>query len=137
MQYWLVKTEPETWSWDDQVKKGSEPWTGVRNHQAANNMKAMKKGDLAFFYHSGGEKRIVGLVSVSGEYRPDPTDPTGKFGMVEVKAVGPVETPVTLAEIKADKRLNHLLLVRQSRLSVMPIDAKSWKIICEKAGLSA
>jgi predicted RNA-binding protein with PUA-like domain len=137
MQYWLVKTEPETWSWDDQVKKGSEPWTGVRNHQAANNMKAMKKGDLAFFYHSGGEKRIVGLVSVSGEYRPDPTDSTGKFGMVEVKAVGPVETPVTLAEIKADKRLNHLLLVRQSRLSVMPIDAKSWKIICEKAGLSA
>jgi len=137
MQYWLVKTEPETWSWDDQVKKGSEPWTGVRNHQAANNMKAMKKGDLAFFYHSGGEKRIVGLVSVSGEYRPDPTDSTGKFGMVEVKAVGPVETPVTLAEINADKRLNHLLLVRQSRLSVMPIDAKSWKIICEKAGLSA
>ena len=137
MQYWLVKTEPETWSWDDQVKKGSEPWTGVRNHQAANNMKAMKKGDLAFFYHSGGEKRIVGLVSVSGEYRPDPTDSTGKFGMVEVKAVGPVETPVTLAEIKADERLNHLLLVRQSRLSVMPIDAKSWKIICEKAGLSA
>lgn len=137
MQYWLVKSEPETWSWDDQVKKGTEAWTGVRNHQAANNMKAMKKGDLAFFYHSGGEKQIVGVVSVAKEYRPDPTDPTGKFGMVEVKAMSPVETPVTLAQIKADKRLKDLLLVRQSRLSVMPIDAKSWKLICEMAGLRA
>ncbi len=136
MNYWLVKSEPETWSWDDQVKKGTEAWTGVRNHQAANNMKAMKKGDLAFFYHSGGEKQIVGVVSVAKEYHPDPTDPAGKFGMVEVKAVGPVEKPVTLAQIKADKRLKHLLLVRQSRLSVMPIDAKSWKLICDMAGLA-
>jgi len=135
MQYWLMKTEPEEWSWDDQVKKGAEPWTGVRNHQAANNMKAMRLGDLAFFYHSGDERRIVGVVSISKEYRPDPTDPAGRFGMVEVKTVGPVETPVTLGEIKADKRLAHLWLVRHSRLSVMPIDAKSWAIICEKAGL--
>ena len=136
MNYWLVKTEPETWSWDDQVKKGAEPWSGVRNHQAANNMKAMKRGDLAFYYHSGGEKQIVGVVSVGKEHHPDPSDPTGKFGMVEMKTVGPVEKPVTLAAIKADKRLKHLLLVRQSRLSVMPIDAKSWKLICEMAGLS-
>lgn len=135
MRYWLMKTEPEEWSWDDQVKKGTEPWTGVRNHQAANNMKAMKTGDLAFFYHSGSERRIVGVVSVSKEYRPDPTDATGRFGMVEVKTVGPVETPVTLAAVKADKRLAHLWLVRHSRLSVMPIDKKSWDIICEKAGL--
>ena len=136
MQYWLVKTEPETWSWDDQVKKGAEAWTGVRNHQAANNMKAMKLGDLAFFYHSGEERRIVGVVSVSKEYHPDPTDETKKFGMVEVKTLGPVKTPVTLAAIKADKRLQHLLLVRQSRLSVVPIDLKSWKLICDMAGLA-
>jgi predicted RNA-binding protein with PUA-like domain len=135
MQYWLMKTEPEEWSWTDQVKKGTESWTGVRNHQAANNMKAMKIGDLAFFYHSGGERRIVGVVSIGKEYHPDPTDATGRFGMVEVKTVGPVETPVTLAAIKADKRLAHLWLVRHSRLSVMPIDKKSWDIICEKAGL--
>ena len=136
MNHWLMKTEPEAWSWDDQVKKGKEPWSGVRNHQAANNMKAMKLGDLVFFYHSGEERRIVGVVSVSKEYHPDPTDETKKFGMVEVKTVGPVETPVTLAAIKAEPRLKHLLLVRQSRLSVMPIDKAAWNLIGEMAGLS-
>ncbi|MGQ0677654.1 MAG: EVE domain-containing protein [Rhodospirillales bacterium] len=137
MNHWLVKTEPETWSWDDQVRKGTEPWSGVRNHQAANNMKAMKRGDLAFFYHSGEERRIVGVVSVAKEYHPDPSDPTGRFGMVEVKTMGPVEKPVTLAQIKADKRFKHLWLVRHSRLSVMPIDKKSWDLLCEMAGLRA
>lgn len=136
MQYWLVKTEPEEFSWDDQVRKGVEPWTGVRNRQASNYMKAMKRGDLAFFYHTGDERQVVGVVSVDKEYHPDPTDATGKFGMVEMKAMGPVETPVTLTQIKADKRLKDLLLVRNSRLSVMPIDKKSWDIICTMAGLA-
>ncbi|MCK6449460.1 MAG: EVE domain-containing protein [Alphaproteobacteria bacterium] len=136
MNYWLVKTEPETWSWDDQVKHGRTDWDGVRNHQAANNLKAMKKGDLVLFYHSGDEKRIVGLVKVGREHQPDPSDPTGKFVMVEMLTAGPVETPLSLAEIKADKRLQHLMLVRHSRLSVMPIDQKAWEIICEKTGLA-
>lgn len=136
MDYWLVKTEPGTWSWDDQVKHGRTNWDGVRNHQAANNLKAMKKGDLVLFYHSGDEKRIVGLVRVSKEAMPDPKDATGKFVMVEVATVGPVETPLTLKEIKADRRLQHLMLVRHSRLSVMPIDKKAWELLCEKTGLA-
>ncbi len=136
MNYWLVKTEPETWSWDMQVRDGRTNWDGVRNHQAANNLKAMKKGDLVLFYHSGDEKRIVGLVKVSKEAMPDPKDATGRFVMVEVATVGPVETPLTLKEIKADKRLQHLMLVRHSRLSVMPIDRKAWELLCEKTGLA-
>ena len=135
MQTWLFKSEPETWSWDAQMKKGTEPWNGVRNHQANNNMKAMKKGDRGFFYHSGEERQIVGVVEVAKEHYPDHTDATGKFGMVDVKAVMPVKTPVTLAAIKADPRLKDMLLVRHSRLSVSPVGEEHWKIICEMAGI--
>ncbi len=135
MQYWLIKSEPNTWSWDDHVKAGTAEWDGVRNHQAANNMKAMKLGDKAFFYHSVNEKRIVGIVEVVKLYYPDHTDSSGRFGMVDFKAIEPLGTPVTLAEIKADERLSELPLVRHSRLSVSPVDAKSWKIICKMGGV--
>lgn len=130
MAYWLFKTEPGSWSWDDQVKKGVEHWNGVRNFQAANNMKAMKIGDLGFFYHSVDEKRIVGIVEVVKEYYPDHTDASGRFGMVDVKTVKPMKRPVTLAEIKAEPRLANLLLVRHSRLSVSPVGDAEWKLIC-------
>ena len=130
MAYWLFKTEPGSWSWDDQVKKGVEHWNGVRNFQAAANMKAMKIGDLGFFYHSVDEKRIVGIVEVVKEYYPDPTDESGRFGMVDVKTVKPMKRPVTLAEINAEPRLQDLKLVRQSRLSVVPIGDAEWKLIC-------
>ena len=139
MAYWLFKSEPGAWSWDNQVKKGKagEPWDGVRNYQANNNMKAMKLGDLGFFYHSVDEKRIVGIVRVCREWRLDPKDPKATFGMVDVEAVEPVPNPVTLEDIKADERLAELPLIKQSRLSVLPIDAKSWKIICQKGGVKA
>ena len=130
MAYWLFKTEPGSWSWDDQVKKGVEHWNGVRNFQAAANMKAMKIGELGFFYHSVDEKRIVGIVEVAKEYYPDHTDESGRFGMVDVKTVKPMKRPVTLAEIKAEPRLEKLALVRQSRLSVVPIGDAEWKLIC-------
>lgn len=135
MRYWIVKSEPHAWSWDQQVKKGVEPWNGVRNYQAANNMKAMRLGDRAFFYHSGEERAIVGVVEIVKEYYPDHTDESGRFGMVDVKTVGPVKTPVTLAAIKAEPRLKDLALVRQSRLSVVPVDAAQWKILCQMAGV--
>jgi predicted RNA-binding protein with PUA-like domain len=130
MNYWLVKSEPGAWSWDDHVKKEVEPWDGVRNYQACNNMKAMKLGDKAFFYHSVNEKQVVGTLEVVKEYYPDPSDKSERFGMVDFKALKPLKTPVTLQQVKDDPRLEDLALVRQSRLSVMPIDAKSWKIIC-------
>jgi predicted RNA-binding protein with PUA-like domain len=131
MAYWLMKTEPHVWSWDDQVKKGMTSWDGVRNYQASNNLKAMQIGDLAFFYHSGGERHIMGIVEVVKPYYPDPSDPSGRFGMVDVKTVKSFKYPVSLGDIKADQRLHHLALVRQSRLSVMPIDVASWEIIVE------
>jgi predicted RNA-binding protein with PUA-like domain len=124
-----MKTEPDTWSWQDQVNKRVTSWDGVRNYQAANNLKAMQVGDLCLFYHSGDEKRIVGIVEVSKTYYPDPSDETGRFGMVDVKMVKPFANPVTLATIKSEPRLQHLALVKQSRLSVMPIDNDSWKFI--------
>jgi len=130
MAYWLMKSEPGAWSWDDQVKDGVAEWDGVRNHQASNNMKAMKKGDKAFFYHSVNEKRIVGIVSIVKEYYPDPTDESGRFGMVDVKAMRPFKEPVTLADIKAEPRLENLALVRQSRLSVLPVEEDEWTLIC-------
>ncbi len=135
MAHWLAKSEPGTWSWDEHMKKGTEAWTGVRNHQAANNMKAMKKGDRAFFYHSGDEKRIVGVVEVTKEYYPDHTDASGRFGMVDFKAVKAVKTPVTLKQIKADPRLGDMVLVKNSRLSVQPVDDKAWAIVCRLAGI--
>ncbi len=135
MQYWLFKSEPNTWSWDDQVKKGVEHWNGVRNYQANNNMKAMKIGDKGFFYHSVNEKQIVGVVEVVKEHYPDHTDESGRFGMVDIKALYPVKTPVTLADIKADPKLADLALVRQSRLSVVPVGKDEWKLICRMAGV--
>lgn len=134
--YWLIKSEPNTWSWDDHVKKGTEHWDGVRNYQANNNMKAMKTGDRAFFYHSVKEKQIVGIVEVVKEHYPDHTDTTGKgFGMVDFKAVKPVKTPVTLAEIKAHPALQEMALVKQSLLSVCPVTKEEWDVICGMAGI--
>jgi predicted RNA-binding protein with PUA-like domain len=135
MAYWLMKSEPGTWSWDDQMRDRVAEWDGVRNHQASNNLKAMRVGDRAFFYHSVNEKRIVGIVEVVREYYPDPSDPSGKFGMVDVKALEPLPRPVGLKDIKADPVLQELPLIRQSRLSVMPIDADSWQRICRMGGL--
>lgn len=139
MAYWLMKSEPSAWSWDDQVKAGTQgaEWDGVRNHQASNNMKAMKTGDRAFFYHSVNEKQVVGIVEVCREYYPDPSDASGRFGMVDVRSIEPLPEPVTLAQIKADDRLQELALIKQSRLSVMPIDAASWKLICKLGGVKA
>ena len=135
MQYWLMKSEPATWSWQNQLDRGErgEGWDGVRNYQASNNMKAMAIGDLAFFYHSVNEKQIVGIVEICALYHPDPTDASSRFGMVTVKAVKSLHTPVTLADIKADERLQDMALVRQSRLSVTPVSATHWDIIMDKA----
>jgi predicted RNA-binding protein with PUA-like domain len=130
MAYWLMKTEPGAWSWDDQVRDGVAEWDGVRNHQAANNLKAMRVGDRAFFYHSVNEKRIVGIVEIVREYYPDPSDASGRFGMVDVKALTALNKPVTLADIKAEPALADFALVRQSRLSVMPVTDAQWNLIC-------
>ncbi|AEP08773.1 EVE domain-containing protein [Micavibrio aeruginosavorus] len=135
MAYWLVKSEPFVWSWDQQVKKGIEGWNGVRNYQAANNLRAMKKGDEAFFYHSNEGKEIVGIVTIARESYPDPTDEKGKFVMVDVKADRAMPKPVTLADIKNTPALQDMALVKQSRLSVSPVTAAEWKIICKMGGL--
>lgn len=132
MKYWLVKSEPHVWSWDDQVKNKVTFWDGVRNYQASNNLKAMKVGDKALFYHSGDERQIMGIIEVIKPYYPDPSDPSGRFGMVDVKALEPFKSPVTLKEIKAEPRLHHIALVRQSRLSVMPLDKEAWDILLGK-----
>lgn len=137
MAHWLFKSEPETWSWDQQKKKGAkgEPWSGVRNHTAKQNMMKMKKGDLGFFYHSGEEKAVVGIVEVIGEYRPDPTDGKGIFGLVDVKAVEDMPRPVTLAEAKANPKLKDMSLVTSFRLSVQPVTDSEWKEVCRLGGL--
>jgi predicted RNA-binding protein with PUA-like domain len=137
MAYWLFKSEPETWSWEMQKKKGAkgEPWSGVRNHQAKLNMMAMKKGERGFFYHSGEAREIVGIVEVIGEYRLDPTDATGKFGLVVVKAVTDLKSPVTLTQAKADPLLAKMTLVTFSRLSVQPVTAEQWVHVCELGGV--
>ncbi|OAN53783.1 EVE domain-containing protein [Magnetospirillum moscoviense] len=135
MARWLVKSEPGAWSWDDQVRDGVTAWTGVRNYQASNFLKAMKVGDLAFFYHSVDEKRIVGIVEVAREAYPDPTAEDPRWVCPDLKAVRPVPHPVTLAAIKADPRLADLALIKQSRLSVMPIDDQSWDILCGLGGV--
>jgi predicted RNA-binding protein with PUA-like domain len=137
MKHWLFKSEPETWSWDQQKKKGAkgEPWSGVRNHTAKLNMKAMKKGDLGFFYHSGAEKAVVGIVEVIEEFQPDPTDAKGQFGLVVVKAVKDMPKPVTLADAKANPRLEDMSLVTSFRLSVQPVTDKAWKEVCRMGGL--
>ena len=137
MAYWLLKTEPEEYSWDDQVKRGAkgEAWTGVRNFRARGNLKEMKKGDRAFFYHTGEEKQIVGIVEVIREAYPDPTDPKGVFRAVNVAAVKPFAKPVTLAEVKADTRLKQMSLAKHPRLSVQPVTAQEWKIVCALGGV--
>ena len=135
MNYWLFKSEPGAWSWEDHVKAGVAEWDGVRNFQANANMKRMKIGDRGFFYHSVDEKRVVGIVEVAKEHYPDPSDQSGRFGMVDLRAIEPVKTPVTLAEIKAHPALQDMKLVRQARLSVSPVAADEWRIICGMAGV--
>ncbi len=129
MKYWLLKTEPGTWSWQDQVKSKITNWDGVRNYQARNNLIKMKIGDLCFFYHSVKEKKIIGIVKVVKESYPDTTDKTKRFVMIDVKTYKKLNKAVSLEEIKKNQKLSHLSLIKQSRLSVMPIDYKSWLII--------
>jgi predicted RNA-binding protein with PUA-like domain len=139
MPYWLVKSEPDAFSWTQQVKNGVEPWTGVRNHMAKNNLNAMRKGDRAFFYHSNVGKEIVGIVEVVREAYPDPSMDPGEKGdwvCVDMKAVGPLPRPVTLAALKADVRFADLALIRQSRLSVMPVSEAHWALICALGGIA-
>jgi len=139
MAHWLLKTEPESYSWDDLVKKGpkGDAWTGVRNHIAKSNLKKMKKGDRAFFYHTGAEKQVVGVAEVIREHYPDPTDKAGLFVAVDVKAVAPTATPVTLADIKAEPKLKAMALARQPRLSVQPVTDAEWAIVCRMGKLAA
>ena len=137
MAYWLLKTEPDSYSWDDQVKRGTkgDAWTGVRNFRARDHLKAMKKGDLAFFYHTGDEKQVVGVVEVIREAYPDPTDKEGVFKAVDIKAVKPLKAPVTLSAVKGDKRLKEMVLAKQPRLSVQPVTAEEWKIVSGMGGV--
>lgn len=137
MNYWLVKSEPDAFSWDQQVANKVEPWTGVRNHSAKLNLKAMKQGDLAFFYHSNIGKEIVGIVKVAREAYPDPTAETGDWVCVDMQALKPFVTPVSLATIKADANFQDLALVRLSRLSVAPVSAAHWRMICKLGGVKA
>ena len=138
MKYWLLKSEPNVWSIDKQIKAGAKgaDWDGVRNYQAANSLKKMKKGDLCFFYHSNIGKEVVGIVEVIKTAYIDPTDKTKKFVAVKVKFKNKLKSPVSLENIKKNKDLNHLALIRQSRLSVMPVDTKSWKIILKMGNIS-
>ena len=138
MSYWLFKSEPSTWSWTDQLNKGEEGegWDGVRNYQASNNMKKMKKDDLGFFYHSVKEKRIVGIIKVIKEYHPDPTDISNKFGMVTVKAVKTLKKSVSLSDIKQNNSLSDFIMLKQNRLSVLPVTSIQWKIICDMAQIN-
>ena len=129
MKYWLLKSEPDAWSWDNQVKEGTSMWDGVRNYQARNNLKEMKKNDLCFFYHSVTERSIIGIVKVVKEYYPDPTDKTGRFVVVDVKAIKKLKNPVSLDQIKENSKLQDIALVKQSRLSVMPLKKTEWEII--------
>lgn len=138
MRYWLFKSEPSTWSWDQQVAKGDEgeEWDGVRNYQARNFMREMKVGDRGFFYHSQTEKAVVGIVEVIAEAHPDSTVDDPRWECVDIKAIGPVQTPVTLEMVKADPRLAEMALVRSSRLSVQPVTDAEWVVVCEMAGVS-
>jgi predicted RNA-binding protein with PUA-like domain len=138
MAYWLLKSEPHAWSWDQQKaegRKGAE-WDGVRNFQARNNMRAMKKGDLGFFYHSGEDRAVVGIVKVVKEAHPDSTDATGQWECVDVAAVADLPKPVTLVEIKANPKLKGMVLARVSRLSVQPVSSQEWIMICKLGGLA-
>lgn len=135
MNHWLIKSEPDAFSWDQQVKNAIEPWTGVRNHLAKRHLKEMRKGDLAFFYHSNIGREIVGIVKIVREAYPDPTSADGDWVCVDVAAVKPLKRPVTLSEIKADGRFKDLALLKYSRLSVAPVEAAYWDMLCEMGGL--
>lgn len=136
MKYWLFKSEPGTWGWDDQVKKGApEQWDGVRNYAARNFMREMKVGDLGFFYHSVDEKRIVGIVRVAAEAHPDTTTDDPRWECVDIEAVEPVPNPVTLAQIKETPDLQDMALVKLSRLSVQPVTEAEWKLVCKMGGV--
>jgi predicted RNA-binding protein with PUA-like domain len=135
MNYWLLKSEPETYGWEDLVRDRRTHWDGVRNPQATKNLQAMKTGDRAFFYHSGEQRAIVGLCEIVKEFHPDPKDKTGRFGMVDVAVLEPLKTPVTLQQIKAEARLADFALVRQGRLSVVPVSATQWKLIAGLGGI--
>jgi predicted RNA-binding protein with PUA-like domain len=137
MNYWLVKSEPSVWSWDQQVARGAkgEAWTGVRNHTAKLNMMKMKKGDRAFYYHSNEGKEIVGIAEIIREHYPDPTDATGKFVCVDIKADKPLKMPVTLVAVKAEPKLADMELLRLSRLSVQSVTPEQWKLVCKMGGL--
>jgi len=132
--YWLLKSEPNKYSWDMLVADGRTHWNGVRNYQASNNLKAMRRGEQAFFYHSVEGLAIVGIVEIVREYYPDPSDAQGRFGMVDVMPLRPLPRPVTLQQIKAEPRLRELALVRQSRLSVVPVGPEEWRLICAMGG---
>jgi predicted RNA-binding protein with PUA-like domain len=133
MRHWLLKSEPFKYSWDQLVRDGRTHWDGVRNHQAANNLRAMKKGDTAFFYHSNEGLAIVGIAEIVKEFYPDPADASGRFGMVDIRPLRPTPRPVTLQVIKADPRLANFALVRQSRLSVVPVTDDEWTMLCHMA----
>ena len=137
MPHWLFKSEPSTWSWDQQAAAGAAGtfWNGVRNHGAKLNLMAMRPGEQGFFYHSNEGKAVVGIVEVIRDYYPDHTDETGKFGMVDVKAVRPLPRPVTLDAIKAEPGLKGMVLVNNSRLSVQPVTAEEWALVCRMGGL--
>ena len=139
MAYWLFKTEAGTFSWEDQLKAGpkGEEWSGVRNGLAQKHMREMKIGDLGFFYHSGDEKRIVGVVRVTSHIHPDSTDPSGRWHCVDLAAIGPFPEPVALAQIKAEPRLANMVLVKNSRLSVQPVSTEEWALVCRLGGFSA
>lgn len=132
MAYWILKSEPQEWSWEDQVRAGVDTWDGVTNPQAVRNLRAMRRGDLALFYHTGGERRAVGIVEVVREAYPDPKDP--RRVVVDVKALRPLRRPVSLAEMKTQPHLAHLALVRQPRLSVVPVDEEAWQLLLRMAG---
>ncbi len=138
MAYWLFKSEPSTWSWDQQVAKGDagEEWDGVRNYQARNNMRAMTRGDLGFFYHSQSEKAVVGIVEVIAEAHPDSTTEDERWECVDIRAVRPMPNPVTLEMCKADPRLADMVLVNNTRLSVQPVTEAEWRIVCELGGVA-
>jgi predicted RNA-binding protein with PUA-like domain len=140
MAYWLLKTEPEEFSWDDQVKSGAkgEAWTGVRNFAARTHLKEMKKGDKFFFYHTGGEKQVVGIGEILQEHFPDPTAPKDESWVaVQTAAIEPLPKPVTLAAIKAEPKLKDMALVKYARLSVQPVTAEEWKLVCKMGGVKA
>ncbi len=136
MPYWLFKSEPESWSWDSQVARGAQgqEWDGVRNYQARNNMREMKRGELGFFYHSGSERAVVGVVEVVAEAHPDTTTDDPRWECVDIRAVGPMPVPVTLERCKAEPRLSGMVLVNNSRLSVQPVTEAEWRVVCELGG---